>query len=700
LGRGALLKISDRSGPLNKHDMCADQQVQFIGRIQSHGVLFALSEPDLIVRQVSANVSAYLGISPQLVLGGSFEAILRSQQFESFQYQALSGEPMGSALLSLAVGSNTIAMHCVFHRHDGVLIVEMEPVDGVHSLSPFNIDSHVCGPLSRMEAASNIVELSRIAAGEIRKLNGFNRVMVYRFDEDWNGEVIADDVVASPISYLGLRFPASDIPPQVRQLFLINTLRMIADVDATPVDIVSADEPLTGRSLDLSHSVTRWPAPVHLEYLRNMGVQASLTISIIVERRLWGLITCHHPEPRRLDRSTRSVCELIGEAFASQVNLRIDNEALQARLTSRKLLEKCMAEIEATESLFVAGHFQGASLLDLLDADGIIANIDGFLSYEGVTPEEDLLLPVISILRNLSFRGISSSDKLSDLYSAALSYSAEASGALYVGLTDGSSDYLLLLRRELVKTVIWAGDPNASVSADEQGQLHPRSSFAAWQQTVRGRSRPWRELEIESAGVLRELLLRLQGAEKLRESQKQIQHLAHHDSLTGLINRHSIRLKLNERVSTAAASDSSFAVLFIDLDHFKHFNDSLGHAAGDTILKIVSERMQHQVRGKDVVGRLGGDEFIIILSEVQGESDLSATIARILGAISAPMRIEDKSTINITASIGISRYPVDGVSSDALLNRSDAVMYQVKRSGGNAFDLSVSPPVLGNGNIT
>jgi two-component system, chemotaxis family, sensor kinase Cph1 len=678
--------------------MCAEEQVQFIGRIQSHGLLFALSEPDLIVRQVSANVSAYLGISPQLILGGSFEAILRSQQFESFQYQVLSGEPMGTALLSLAVGSNTIAMHCVSHRHDGLLIVEMEPIDGGHSLYPLNIDSHVRAPLSRMEAASNILELSQIAAGEIRRLSGFNRAMVYRFDEEWNGEVIADDVIASPISYLGLRFPASDIPPQVRQLFLINPLRMIADVDATPVEIVSANEPLRGRPLDLSHSVTRWPSPVHLEYLRNMGVQASLTISIIVERRLWGLITCHHPEPRRLDRSSRSVCELIGEAFASQVNLRIDNEALQARLTSRKMLETCMAEIEATESLFVAGHFQGASLLDLLDADGIVANIDGFLSYEGVTLEEDLLLPVISILRNLSLRGISSSDKLSDFYSAAASYSAEASGALYVGLTDGSSDYLLLLRRELVKTVVWAGDPNASVSADQQGQLHPRSSFAAWQQTVRGRSRPWRELEIESAGVLRELLLRLQGAQKLHESQKQIQHLAHHDSLTGLINRHSIRLKLDECVNKAAASDSSFAVLFIDLDHFKHFNDSLGHAAGDTILKIAGERMQHQVRNGDVVGRLGGDEFVVILSGAQAESDLSAMIARILRAINEPMRIEDTSTINITASIGISRYPVDGVSSDALLSRSDAVMYQVKRSGGNAFDLSTVGPVPGNGN--
>jgi diguanylate cyclase (GGDEF)-like protein len=682
------MKTLDRSSPLDKHERCAKEQVQFIQRIQSHGLLFVLSEPDLIVRQVSDNVFAHLGVSSQSVLGVSFEAILRSQQFNSFQYQMVTGEPTYSALLSLPVGRKKIAMHCVSHRQDGVLIVEMEPVEGGYSLDPLNIDHHVRDPLSFMSAASDIRELSRIAAGEIRRLSGFHRVMVYRFDEEWNGEVIADDVIASPISYLGLRFPASDIPPQVRQLFLVNRLRMIADVAAIPVDIVSGGGPGTGTPLDLSRSLTRWPASVHLEYLHNMGVQASLTLSVVVEDRLWGLITCHHSEPRRLDHSSRSVCALIAEAFASQVNLRIDNEGLQARLASRKLLETCIAKIEATESIFAADAFQANSLLELLDADGIIANIDGFVSYEGVTLKEDLLLPVISVLRDLSLRGISTSDSLSHLYSAAASYSATASGALYIGLANGSSDYLLLLRRELIQTVVWAGDPDASVSADAQGQLHPRSSFAAWHQTVRGRSRPWRELEIESAGVLRELLLRLQGTQKLHESQKQIEHLAHHDSLTGLINRHAIRLKLDDFVNKAAVSGSSFAVLFIDLDHFKHFNDSLGHAAGDAILKIAAERMQHQVRDEDVVGRLGGDEFVIILSGLISGSDLSATIARIFGAIREPMRIEDSPAINITASIGISRYPVDGDSSDALHSRSDAVMYEVKRKGGNAFELN------------
>jgi diguanylate cyclase (GGDEF)-like protein len=667
--------------------MCAQEPVQLIGRIQSHGLLFALSEPDLIVRHVSANVSAYLGIPPELVLGGTFEAILQAEQFEAFQYQVLSAEGLGATLVSLAVGNHTIVMDSIAHRQDGMLIVEMEPVEGAHSIHPLNIDDHVRGPLSRMETASDILELSGLAAREIQRLSGFDRVMVYRFDEEWNGEVIADEVSGSPISYLGLRFPASDIPPQVRQLLLINPVRMIADIDAMPVDVIPAIGPLTGRRLDLTRSLTRSAAPVHLEYLRNLNVRASLTVSIVVEGRLFGLITCHHPVARRLDRSTRSVCGLIGQTFASQVNLRIGNEALQARLASRKLREKCMAKIEATELLFIAGHFPGSSLLELLDADGIILSIDGGVSYQGVTVAEERLLPVISMLRKLASRGISSSSRLSDLYSSAASYASEAAGALYMGLDEGSRDYLLLLRRELVETVVWAGDPNAAVSADEQGQLHPRASFAAWRETVRGRSRPWRELELECAGALRELLLRLQSAQQLHESQAHIRYLAHYDSLTGLINRHSIRLKLEECVKEAAAGNSSFTVLLIDLDRFRHFNDSLGHAVGDNILKIVAERMQLQLRREDVVGRLGGDEFVIILSEVGIESDLSAMIARILNFISQPMLIDENTEVNITASIGISRYPADGLSSDALLSRSDQVMYQVKRSGGSAFEV-------------
>jgi diguanylate cyclase (GGDEF)-like protein len=686
------MRNPEETSTVTSHEQCAREQVHLLGHIQPHGLLFALSEPDLVVRHVSANIPAVLGISPEKLLGGSFQAVLQTRQFESFQYQALSGEPLGATLVSLQAGKRTLEMQSMAHRQDGALIVEMEPVGGAYSPRSLDIDAHLRFPLIRMEGASCIVELCQLAAIEIRRLSGFDRVMVYRFDAEANGEVIAEVVGDSLVSYLNLRFPASDIPPQVRPLFLINPLRMIADVSAAPVPVVPSIGPSTGRPLDLTCSLLRSAASVHLEYLRNMDVQSSLTISIVVDGRLWGMIACHHPTPRWVDRSTRSVCGLLGQTLASQVNLRTDNLALQARLTSRKLLEECMGSIEAAESLFAAGCFPGTAVLELLDADGIVSRIDDVVSSAGIAVEEGLLLPVISGLRNLSSRGIASSSKLSDLDSEAASYANHASGGLYIGLTEGSGDYLLLLRQELVETVVWAGNPHTGVTVGPQGQLHPRTSFAAWQEIVRGRSRPWRELEFDRAAALREQLLRLQAAKKLHESEAHVRYLAHHDTLTGLFNRHSILLKLEECVKRAAADDSTFAVLFIDLDHFKHFNDTLGHAVGDTILKVVAKRMEHQVRSADTVGRLGGDEFIIILAGVQDESTLSQMTERLLYSIKEPIAIHGEPEISITASVGISRYPVDGDSGEALLNGSDTAMYQVKRSGGNAFDVRFAAP--------
>jgi light-regulated signal transduction histidine kinase (bacteriophytochrome)/DNA-binding response OmpR family regulator len=496
-------------------ERCAQEPVQLIGRIQPQGLLFALSEPDLLVRQVSNNIADLLGMSPEMVLGQSLEQVIGAQQFEGLRSQLLSGVPLAACLVRVPRKESLLEMDCITHRHDGVLIAELELREGTHSLEPLDIDGHIRIPLYRMEKAGDILELSRLAAAEIWRLSGFDRVMVYRFDEEWNGEVIAEVMDSSPVSYMGLRFPASDIPPQARQLFLVNTLRVIADVAAPSAPIVPEFGPLTGRPLDLTRSLLRSASPIHLEYLRNMSVQSSLTISIIVEGQLWGMIACHHATARRLDGATRSVCELIGQTFASQVSLRIDNAALQSRLTTRKRLENYMAEIETGTLGVRAGSLQNPEILKIFDADGLLVHLGGLTTSRGVTVEEQSLLPVIQKLRELSSHGISSSRKLSELASSAAQHASLASGALFIGLTDGSGDYLLLLRSELVETVVWAGNPNTAVTVDEQNKLHPRTSFEAWRETVRERSRPWTDVELESASLLREQLLRLQAAEKL-----------------------------------------------------------------------------------------------------------------------------------------------------------------------------------------
>jgi len=680
-------RLAERGNPLPGVAECALEPIQIIGHIQPHGLLFALSEPDLIVRHVSANVSTLLGMSPDILLGFSFETVLGAQLFETFRSQILSNEPFLSNPLYVPVSGRGIEMYAIAHRHDGVLIVELELVYGTHSLEPLELNAHIRIPVTRMEQAADVLELSRLAADEIRRLSGFDRVMVYRFDDVWNGEVIAEAVGSLPVLYLGSRFPESDIPAQARQLFLVNPSRSIADVAATPVPIIPEIGPLTGRPLDLTRSSLRSVSTIHITYLRNMNVQSSMTVSIIVDHRLWGMMACHSAMPHRLDHSTRSICELIVQIFASQVALRIDNIALQSLLTSRKRLEKYMAEIEASESLARDGRFQYPQLLDLLAADGMVSRVDGLVSYQGATVDEELLLPVIAKLQSISARGVASSNILGLLDSSAATYADKASGALYIGLMEGTGDYLLLLRREITETVVWAGNPDKTVSVDEQGRLRPRTSFAAWKETVRGQSQPWSELELENASLVREQLLRLREAHKLHKSEEHVRYLADHDALTGLLNRHSIQLQLEQCVQRAAADCSSLAVLFIDLDHFKPINDRYGHAAGDKILKIAANRMQHMVRPGDIVGRLGGDEFIVILPGLKLGTDALKVVERILRAVEKPVEIDNGVRVIVTASIGLSRFPVDGTTSEALISRSDMAMYCVKGSGGNAFEL-------------
>lgn len=666
-------------------DTCAREPIHIIGHIQSHGMLLAVSEPEFVVQQVSTNVASFLGEGPEAVLGRPLESILGSRQFEAFRRQLPEDAILTSSPLRVIVGATAPEiMDCIGHREDGVLLVELEVVRGAHSLEPLDIVEHIRIPLSRMERASDDLELAQLAAREVRKLSGFDRAMIYRFDDQWNGDVIAESTDVSNWSYLGLRFPASDIPAQARKLFLTNRLRAIADVSSLPVPIVPEIGPRTGRPLDLSRSILRSAAPIHIQYLRNMGVESSMTVSIIVNEALWGMIACHSRAAHHVDSTTRSLCELIGQVLASQVALRRDNAALQSRLALRSRIESWTG-VEESKSAVEASSFPQPGLFELLDADGLVSRIDGVVAYQGSAVEEALLLPVIGTLQKLSRRGIASSNMLGALDRGAEAYARRASGALYLDLTEGSglADYVLFLRRELVETVNWAGNPEKAVDTDAAGTLSPRNSFAAWQQTVSGRSLRWTDDDLEGASFLRERILRQREAQRLSKSEERIRYLAEHDSLTGLFSRSFMELEIERSVKDAELGGSYFGVLFIDLDNFKHFNDTFGHAVGDQILTIVAKRMQNRLRSDAVVGRWGGDEFVVVVREAR-ESVLAAAATRILRAIQKPLEIDGDTSLSITASAGLSRYPVDGTTSAQLLSRSDRAMYGAKRDGGNS----------------
>jgi len=496
------------------HDRCAQEQIHAIGRIQSHGMLFAMSEPDFVVRHASANISDLLGLRMDELLGQSFQTVIGTDQFAALQSSIKGNDAFTVILVLVAMRAGPCELPCVIHRRGGMLIVEFELAPANRAKMAYDIDTHVRLPLLHLESARDIAELAQVAADEIKRLSGFERVMIYRFDDRWNGEVIAEARGSSAVSYQGLRFPATDIPPQARQLFVVNALRTIEDVDAETVPIIPEVGSVTGNSLDLTHSLLRSASPIHLEYLRNMDVKSSMTVSIIVEGELWGMIACHHRRPHPVDRSTRSIAVLIAQTCASQVKLRIDNATLQKRVESRDALERYLTEIEGSkDSLGV--HLQSSRILDLVDADGLLSRVDGVVAYNGVTAQCDSMLPTLSQLRSLATRGIASSQSLGGTELSAALNSSRASGALYVDLGESTGDYLLFLRRELLENVVWAGNPHEAVSVDALNRLHPRASFAAWGETVRGLSRAWTTIELENARYLREQLLRLKGARQL-----------------------------------------------------------------------------------------------------------------------------------------------------------------------------------------
>ena len=484
------------------------------------------------MRQVSANLSSLLGLSPQEVLGRSFETVVGAQTFEAFQSQIRAEDFLSPSLLQLSVKSSGSEMQCVAHRHDGMLIVELEPAPEPVPLDPLGFDTHIRRPLARIRAASDVQELARVTAIEVRKISGFERVMIYRFDPEWNGEVMAEAVGPSLVSYLGLRYPASDIPSQARQLFLLNCIRTIVDVDATQVPIVPEAGPGpgpgagagagagAGRPLDLTYSVLRSASPIHLEYLRNMAVKSSLTISLVVEGHLWGMIACHHHEPRPVSHLIRSICENIGQAVAAQAAMLVDIAGLKLLLKSRILIDRAMVGMETSESLAGAIRSQGARLLDLFGADGIVSLIDGVQSSRGVILETDRLATVIERLRKSAAGGVASSDEIGKLDPGLAAWANEVSGVLYIGLfhpgkAAQSENYLVFSRREFVESIAWAGNPNKALLADEHDRLHPRTSFEEWRQIKRGVSRPWTEIEIKSAILLRDRILRLRDAREL-----------------------------------------------------------------------------------------------------------------------------------------------------------------------------------------
>jgi diguanylate cyclase (GGDEF)-like protein len=661
---------------------CDREPIHLPGAIQPHGVLLALWEPGLVIAQVAANAADHLGVPARELVGRPLESAFGPDAVA--RLRAALGRPRasGSDPLVLRLRSG-VAYEATWHRIDGLLVVELEPAEPGAMTTVSTLFEDVRHATDALQRSEDVQGLCDVAAAEVRHLTGYDRVMVYRFHADAHGEVVAEARDPELEPFLGLHYPASDIPVQARRLYLLNQLRVIADVDYEPVALLAGPGGGPER-LDLSFSGLRSVSPFHLAYLRNMGVQATLTISLMRGTRLWGMLSCHHRTPKRVDAQTRAACRLLGQLFSLQAVAREDQECHRHRARLADVESHLVAQLSRAERLDEALSDAGTAALHLTAADGLVARIDGRTTTTGQVPSAEIVDALLGHLRADEHAARFVCDDLPRRLRGVSGAEVHAAGVLALPLSAGFGDFLLWFRGEYVHTVTWGGDPNKPVTGDptatagEPGsaRLGPRESFDAWSEEVRGRSRPWEPAEVTAAtglaGAVPELLL--------ARARDRLAHMALHDPLTGLPNRALLLDRVAQALPHARGRGRSVAVLFVDLDRFKLVNDGLGHAAGDEVLCQAAERLLQVTRDDDTVARLGGDEYVVLCDAVTAPQ-ARRLADRLVNAFRPPFSADGREVV-VTASVGMVLAGPDASPAE-LLRDADTAMYRAKHAGRN-----------------
>lgn len=477
---------------------CDREPIHIPGAIQPHGALLAVALPDLTVTQVSANLGVLLGVDAKGALSRPLADVL-GQDLDREVRGALEREPWDANPFRLTL--NGQHLDGIVHRHQGVVIVELEPAGEPQSGTARH---HLQVPLTNLQSAHTLPDLCRSVAQEVRRLTGFERVMIYRFDQDGHGSVVAETKDAALQPYLGLHYPASDIPRQARELYLKNWLRIIPDARYTAVPLIPCDRPDTGKPLDLSFAVLRSVSPIHLEYLANIGFRASMSISLIVRDRLWGLISCaHHSGPRTVPYEIRSACEVLGRLASLQIAALEDREAATERSLRRDSLEMLASAMRSGDHVLEALLTRADMLMTLVGAHGAAVVRGENVAACGQTPPAPFLLAVTDWLDTRGDSTPFATSSLSATFSDALEVTDVASGLLSFALPGRARARVLWFRPEVVQTVSWGGDPRKPVDTDGGTRLHPRRSFELWKEEIRRQSKPWIPSDVEAAEDLR-----------------------------------------------------------------------------------------------------------------------------------------------------------------------------------------------------
>ncbi len=484
---------------------CDREPIQIPGSVQPFGFLLTLLS-DSTICMASENVGEFLGIEVAALLQRHIDDVFTAEAISVIRGRVdyLSGTDAVERIFGLQLQEGRPQFDLAIHFSGAYLIVEAEP----SVVQPdVNSGELVRLMLVRLRKTRGMADLAHESARQLKALTGFDRVMVYRFHQDGSGEVIAEAARSGLEPFLGLHYPASDIPQQARILYQRNWLRIIADVDGRPA-MLRSTATHNAALLDLSMSVLRSVSPVHVEYLHNMGVGASMSISILRDGKLWGLFACHHYSPYHISFEKRTASELFGQMFSwiLEGREREDEMVYEARAhqIQERLMETAASHAHSSRAVI---DFMG-EYRKMIDCDGIAVWSEGGVTLDGETPTENEVKDLIGFINRTSPGRICASAEIAKVYAAGLSFRDRAAGFLAIPISRVPRDCLIFFRREVLRSVNWAGDPNKSYASGPLGsRLTPRKSFELWQETVAGQSKPWSRGDLRIAESLRVTLL-------------------------------------------------------------------------------------------------------------------------------------------------------------------------------------------------
>ena len=489
-------------------DFCGSLPLHHINSIQSYGYLLVVDKK-LNIIQLSENVSQLMACTIEELVNKPIADLIKNEDLLRIQ-GLLNKGISGSIPIYIQFSKPDISglFLALLHVKTDYVIIELEKQQENINRNFADVFQEIKYISAAIDQADHVQEVCEIAIHELRKLSGFDGVLMYQFDHDWNGTVIAEEKDERLDNYLGQTFPASDVPRQARQMYLKNPYRLIPNRDFEPVRLYPVINPVTNAFIDLSDCNLRSVAKVHLEYMKNMHVKASMSIRVIYNENLWGLISCHHLEPKYLNYELCSIFEWLSEVISTRISLIINKQdyknAKQIQQKRVELTDQIYANDDITTGLLKDDE---RDILHLFNASGAVISINGRSETKGEVPEKNDLFNLIQWLESKNLNTVYSTNSLAALYDDAREYSNLASGILFIPINKMKGDFVVCFRPEVIENINWGGDPNEAINFTDDGKkYHPRNSFEIWKQTVYQQALPWNKYEIEVAESLRSFL--------------------------------------------------------------------------------------------------------------------------------------------------------------------------------------------------